>query len=190
MKPTLGFAITGSHCTFERILAEIKQLIKAGYTIKPIFSYATAKTDTRFFKAADFRAEVIKLTGCEPIDTIVQAEGVSKQGFADAMVVAPCTGNTLAKIANAVTDTPVTMAVKAHLRNNLPVVIAISSNDLLGVNFKNLGVLMNAKNVFFVPFGQDNPSVKTNSLVADMSQIALTVEHALQNKQLQPVLLK
>lgn len=187
-KTTVALAITGSFCTFDRILQEIKVLVNKGYDVVPIFSFNVASLDTRFFKAKDFREEVIKLTGKVPIDSLQTAEPLGPSGIVDVMVVAPCTGNTMAKLANAVTDTPVTMAVKAHLRNNKPVVLAISTNDALGLNAKNLGVLLSAKNIYFVPFSQDNPHSKPTSIIADYSLIGATIESALQGKQIQPVL--
>ncbi|MFA6860291.1 MAG: dipicolinate synthase subunit B [Clostridia bacterium] len=189
MKSTLGFAITGSFCTFSKILVEMKNLIDEGYKIVPIFSYTVAKTDTRFFIASDFRQKVVEITQNEPIDTLTSAEPLGPKGIIDVMVVAPCTGNTLSKISLAITDTPVTMAVKAHLRNNKPVVIGLSSNDAMGLNLKNLGTLMQAKNVYFVPFGQDDFLKKPNSLISDLRLIGPTVEKALQGQQLQPVII-
>jgi len=187
MKKTIGFAVTGSFCTFAAIIEQLKKLAET-YNIIPIFSYAVASIDTRFTTAADFRAEVIRITGNQPLDTIPLAEPVGPKGLLDLLVVAPCTGNTLSKISLAITDTPVTMAVKAHLRNNKPVVIAVSSNDALGLNFKNLGSLLNAKNIYFVPFGQDDSKKKPNSLVADMTLIGATIEAAFAGNQIQPLL--
>ena len=186
-KKTIGFAVTGSFCTFAVIIEQLKSLTDT-YNIIPIFSYAVAHTDTRFTTAGDFRAEVVRLTGNQPLDTIPLAEPVGPKALLDLLVVAPCTGNTLSKISLAITDTPVTMAVKAHLRNNKPVVIAVSSNDALGLNFKNLGSLLNAKNIYFVPFGQDDSRKKPNSLVADMTLIGATVEAAFEGVQIQPLL--
>ncbi len=183
----IGFAVTGSFCTFSKAIAAMRELASAGYELVPVFSYNTAELDTRFYKAADFRKEVTGITGREPVDTIVAAEPLGTKEKLDLMLVAPCTGNTLAKLASGITDTPVTMAVKAHLRNNRPVLIAVSSNDALGANAKNLGYLMNAKNVFFVPYGQDNPSIKTKSLIADFKMIAPAVRAALEGKQIQPI---
>jgi dipicolinate synthase subunit B len=186
---TIGFAVTGSFCTFDRILEELKRVVERGYTVIPIFSFATANTDTRFGKASDFRKKITEICGKEPVDTLVLAEPLGPKGVIDIMVVAPCTGNTLAKIAQAITDTPVTMAVKAHFRNNKPVVIAVSSNDLLGINFRNLGSLMSMKNVYFVPFGQDDHLRKPKSLVSDYSLILPALEKAEKGEQLQPLLL-
>ncbi len=186
----IGLAITGSFCTFDRILSELKKIIDHGYNVIPIFSYATANTDTRFGTAADFRRKVVELTGKEPVDSLVLAEPLGPKGMIDIMVVAPCTGNTLAKISQAITDTPVTMAVKAHFRNNKPVVIAVSSNDLLGINFRNLGSLMSMKNIYFVPFGQDDHLKKPKSLISDYSLLLPAIEKAADGEQLQPLLLR
>ena len=186
----IGFAVTGSFCTFDRILEEMAKAADAGYNVIPIFSFATAETDTRFGKASDFREKVKALTGKEPVDSLVLAEPLGPKGLIDIMVVAPCTGNTLAKIAQAITDTPVTMAVKAHFRNNKPCVIAVSSNDLLGINFKNLGALMSMKNVYFVPFGQDDHLKKPKSLISDYGLLLPTIEKAAAGEQLQPLFLR
>jgi len=186
----MGFAVTGSFCTFDRILEELKNITAAGYNVTPIFSFSTADTDTRFGTAVDFRQKVKEITKKEPIDSLVLAEPLGPKGNLDIIVVAPCTGNTLAKIARAITDTPVTMAVKAHLRNDKPVVIALSSNDLLGLNLQNVGALLPVKNIYFVPFGQDDYVKKPKSLISDYNLILATVEAAMQGKQLQPLLLK
>jgi len=188
MKEKLGLAITGSFCTFAKLLDEMKILVKK-YDILPIFSFNTANMDTRFFKASDFRKEISNITKNTPIDTIPLAEPVGPQNLVDIMVVAPCTGNTLAKIAHGIVDTPVTMAVKSHLRNNKPVIIALSTNDGLGNSLKNVGFLMPFKNIYFVPFRQDDFAKKPNSLVADLSLLEDTIESVKQGKQIQPILL-
>lgn len=184
-----GFAITGSYCTFDIVLKELKKISEAGADIYPILSFNTARTDTRFMKSADLRAVVEELAGRPAIDNIVEAEPIGPKKMLDLLIVAPCTGNTLAKIASGVTDTPVTMAVKGQLRNERPVLIAVSTNDGLSANAKNLGLLLNTKNVFFVPFRQDNYTKKSNSLVAEMTGIIPAAESALEYRQLQPVLL-
>lgn len=182
----IGLAITGSFCTFKNTLTAIDNLIAAGFDLTPIFSYSVSNFDTKFFKQTDFENLIIEKTGKMPIKTIVDAEPIASSNL-ELMLVAPCTGNTLSKIANGITDTPVTMAVKATLRNNLPVVLSVSSNDALGANAKNLGVLSNTRNVYFVPIGQDAPMKKPNSLIANTSLIVDTINHALQGKQIQPV---
>lgn len=189
-KLNIGFAICGSFCTFELIFDVMQKLIDDGHNILPIFTFNTASTDTRFGTAKDFAKKIEQLTGKKPIDSLVGAEPIGPKGLVDIVVVAPCTGNTLSKIANAITDGPVTMVVKAHLRNNKPVVIGISSNDSMGINFKNLGSLYNQKNIYFVPFGQDDFEKKPNSLISDYTKIPETIEKALLGEQLQPVLLK
>ena len=184
----IGLAVTGSFCTFRNLLKAVDDLVAHDFDITPIFSFNVSSFDTRFFKAEDFRREIQSRTGKNPITTIVEAEPIGTSMGLELMLVAPCTGNTLAKIAHGITDTPVTMAVKAQLRNNRPVVLSISSNDALGANAKNIGMLLNTRNVYFVPFSQDAPAVKSNSLIADTSRIRETCELALQGKQIQPVL--
>lgn len=188
-KPRLGFAITGSFCTHDTILKEIQSLINKGYTIYPIVSETSAQTDTRFGSAQALLRNLENITGNKPLTTIVQVEPTGPQNLFDVIVVAPCTGNTLAKLANGVNDTAVTMAVKAHVRNNKPVVIGISTNDALGLNFKNIATLLAAKNFYFVPFGQDNFNQKPKSLVADWTKLEETILEAQQNQQIQPILI-
>ncbi len=185
----LGLAVTGSFCTFSKILPEIDNLKKLGFDITPIFSFNVANLDTRFFKASDFFSLIEEKTGQTPITTIVGSEPLGTATPLDIMLVAPCTGNTLAKIAGGITDTPVTMAVKAHLRNNRPVVLSLATNDALGANAKNFGLLINTKNIYFVPLGQDAPHKKSNSLISNTTLITETCLEALNGKQLQPVLL-
>ena len=188
-KIKIGLCVTGSFCTFTNTLKMVDKLISLGYDITPIFSSNVATLDTRFFKQADFERLITEKTGKTPIKTIPDAEPFGTKNAVDIMLVAPCTGNTLAKLANGITDTPVTLAVKAHLRNNRPVVIAISSNDSLGANARNLGRLLNTKGFYFVPFGQDAPDGKPNSLVADLTLVPQTLEHAIGGNQFQPVVL-
>ena len=168
----------------------MERLKTLGHDIVPIVSFAVAGTDTRFGTAAYFREKILSITGKAPIETIADAEPVGPKNLLDALLIAPCTGNTLAKIANAVTDTPVTMACKAQLRNRKPVVIAISTNDGLSANAKNIGMLLNVRNMYFVPFGQDNPLQKCNSLMADFTLIPDALMSALSGEQLQPILLR
>ena len=186
----IGFALTGSFCTFAKVFPEIEKLVSEGADVYPIISDSVDKTDTRYGSATEWKNRLKVITGKDIISTIVAAEPIGPKGLLDILVVAPCTGNTLAKLANAINDTPVTMAVKAHLRNQKPVVIAVSTNDALGNNAKNLGVLMNSKNVYFVPFEQDDPDSKVNSLVARMDLLIPAVLEALQGKQIQPLLMK
>jgi len=186
---TIGFAITGSFCTFENILDIIKRLIEEGADLIPIFSYATDEMNTRFGNAEDFKNKIIEITGKQPVVDINGAEPIGSKAILDVLIVAPCTGNTIAKLANAITDTPVTMACKAHLRNNRPVILSISTNDGLGANAKNIGLLLNMKNIFMVPFGQDNPTLKPNSLLSKNELILKTIIEALKGKQIQPLLI-
>lgn len=184
----LGFAISGSFCTFQRTLELLTELSKKNYNIVPIFSEHSSQWDTRFQKAEDFVTKVKEITKHPGIYTIPDAEPIGPKGYLDALVIAPCTGNTLAKLCHGITDTPVLMAAKAHLRNEKPLIIAISTNDALGMNFKNLGQLMNMKNIYFVPFGQDNYQKKPNSMIADYDYVDDTIKSALVGKQLQPVI--
>lgn len=184
----IGWALTGSFCNFEYVFPEIERLANEGADLYPIISYNVDSTDTRFGEADEWKDKLRKITGKELISTIVDAEPVGPKLKLDIMIVSPCTGNTLAKLANAITDTPVTMACKAHLRNQKPLVLAIATNDALGANAKNIGMLLNMKNVYFVPFAQDNPTGKPNSMVAKFEKIESTIEEALLGKQIQPIL--
>jgi dipicolinate synthase subunit B len=184
----VGFAITGSFCTINKVIPEIENLVKEGADIYPILSNAVDEYDTRFGTAKDLKDFLKAATKKDPITSIIGAEPIGPKSYLDLLVIAPCTGNTLAKITNAITDTPVTMAFKAHLRNQKPVVIAVSTNDGLAANANNLGRLLNLKNVFFVPFGQDSPKDKSSSLVAKMEMLTPTIVEALKGKQLQPLL--
>ncbi|HBK86455.1 MAG TPA: dipicolinate synthase subunit B [Firmicutes bacterium] len=185
----IGFAITGSFCTFQEIMGPLQALVTAGAMVYPIMSEAAYRLDSRFGTASQWQETVTAITGREIIHSIEQAEPIGPNVLFDLIIIAPCTGNTLAKLANAITDTAVTMAAKAHLRNGRPVLISISTNDGLGLNAKNLGLLLAARNIFFVPFGQDNPKQKPTSLVADSSLLVAAAEQALIGKQLQPVLI-
>lgn len=186
----IGFALTGSFCTFAKVMPELERLVSEGADIMPVISEAVDKFDTKFGKADEWKARIEGITGKKLVKTIVDAEPIGPKSLLDILIVAPCTGNTLGKLSNGITDTPVTMAAKAHLRNGKPLVLAISTNDGLGANAKNLGFLLNAKNVYFVPFGQDDPVKKCNSLSADNELILPTILEALKGKQLQPILIK
>ncbi|MCR6545908.1 dipicolinate synthase subunit B [Dehalobacterium formicoaceticum] len=187
----IGFALTGSHCTIEKVIKEIERLIhEEGAEVYPIISHAVDSMDTRFGTAAHWKEALEKTTQNKVITTIVGAEPIGPKNLLDVLVIAPCTGNTMAKLAHGITDSTVLMAAKATLRNQNPVVVAISTNDGLGFAACNLGILLNSKNIYFVPFGQDNPAGKSNSLVAHMSKIADTVVGSLQGKQIQPVLVQ
>lgn len=184
----IGFGITGSFCTFAKTRKEVERLTEMGANVIPIFSFNAQTCDTRFGSAAEFVNGISDITGNEGIRTICQAEPIGPNNFLDIMLIAPCTGNSAAKLCNGITDTPVLMAAKAHMRNGKPLVIAISTNDALGVNFKNIGMLMNMKNIYFVPFGQDSYKGKPNSMVAKMELIPETIEMALKGKQIQPII--
>lgn len=184
----IGIGITGSFCTFDTILLEIERLVSEGADVYPIISYNVDDLDTRFGAAKDWKDQIEKITGKQVISTITDAEPIGPKSYLDILIVAPCTGNTLAKLANAITDTPVSMAFKAHLRNNKPAIIGISTNDGLSGNAKNIGTLLDKKNVYFVPFGQDDAQNKINSLIAHYDMIVPTIIEALKGKQIQPLL--
>ncbi len=185
----IGFALTGSHCTIPDVLPFMQQLRDEGADLTPIFSTAVRTTDTRFGKAEDLYQKVVAITGKEPLTTIVETEPIGPQKKLDLVLVAPCTGNTLAKLALGITDSSVTMACKAELRNEKPVVLAIATNDGLSGNARNLGILLSRRNVYFVPFGQDAPLSKQASLNAKMDLIPDTVLEALNQRQIQPLLI-
>lgn len=185
----VGIVITGSHCTVGEVIPQIRALKNEGADILPIFSYVVDETDNRFYQVNDLKTEINGICDKPIINTIVGAEPIGPQKLLDVVVVAPATGNTIAKLANGIVDTPALMAVKAHLRNQRPAVIAISTNDALSFNARNIGLLINTKNIYFVPFRQDDPFNKSTSLVACMDKLLDTVVCALQGKQLQPILL-
>ncbi len=185
----IGFAFCGSFCTHQKVLREMEKLCER-YTIIPILSESAAATDTRFGRAEDFAAAVEAAAGRPAIRTVEEAEPIGPKALLDVLVIAPCTGNTLGKLAGGITDTAVTMAAKAHLRNGRPVVVAVASNDGLSGSAANLGTLLNRRGYYFVPFGQDDPVRKPCSLMADFTRIGETVEEALAGRQLQPVLLR
>ncbi len=191
-KLTVGLGVTGSFCTHRTLLKAIDDILLTDDKIEflPILSYNAANTDTRFGKAEDLKKELEKKTGKKPIETITDAEPVGPSGILDAMIIAPCTGNTLAKLNLGITDTPVLMAAKAHLRNNKPLILFISTNDALGNNLKNIADLYNKKNITFVPFAQDDPVKKPNSLISKPEFILPAIKEALKGKQLQPVIAK
>ena len=184
----IGFALCGSFCTYDRVFP-VMELLAREHTLIPIFSEASFAVDSRFGTAAEHFETVRKICGREPIHTIAGAEPIGPKKLLDILVIAPCTGNTLAKLAHSIADTPVTMAAKSHLRNGRPVVVAVSTNDALAGNAANIGVLLNRKHYYFVPFRQDSPQKKPRSMVADFSKLTDTVCHALQGEQIQPILL-
>lgn len=185
----IGLGITGSFCNFSEVKGVIDSLKEEKVSkIIPIVSNNTKNLDTRFYKSKDFMKMLEDNTKENIIDSIVKAEPIGPKNLVDLILICPCTGNTLAKLANGITDTPVTMAVKSHIRNNKPVVIGVSTNDGLGVSLKNIGELLNTKNFYFVPFRQDDYTYKPKSLVLDYSYIINTIENALEGKQIQPVI--
>ena len=185
----VGFALTGSFCTLDNALRAMEETAASYPNILPILSETTAATDTRFGRAEAFRQRAETACGRRAMTSIPEVEPIGPKGLLDVLVIAPCTGNTLGKMAAGITDTSATMAAKSHLRNGRPVVLGISTNDGLAVSLRNLGDLNCRKNFYLVPFRQDNPLTKPNSLVADMNQIPAAVAAAAQGKQLQPVLL-
>ena len=187
---TVGFAMCGSFCTFEKVIPQMKALTDANYKVIPIMSETAYNTDTRFGSAESIRAKVTDACQNEIIHTIRDAEPIGPKKLLDLLIVAPCTGNTLAKLANGITDSCVTLATKAHLRNMRPVLLGVSSNDALSTSAQNIGKLMNSKNIFFIPMCQDDHEGKPNSLVADFTFCQKAVEFALQKKQLQPMLIQ
>lgn len=188
-KIKLGFALCGSFCTFSKAIAQVKYLVDLGYDVTPIMSFHAYSLDTRFGKAEDFIMELEAITGHAVMHTITETEPVGPKKMFDLLIVAPCTGNTLAKLALGIVDTPVTMAVKSHLRNGRPVVIAVSTNDALSNSAKNIGALFNRKYYYFVPMSQDNYEKKPSSVVADFDKISDTAAAALEGRQLQPLFL-
>ena len=185
---TIGYAITGSHCTFEEVMPIMSYFMDQGAQVVPIISQPMLQTDTRFGTAQSWTERVKQITKRDIISTIVEAEPLGPSKLLDVLVIAPCTGNTTSKLANAMTDSAVLMAAKAHMRNQRPLVLAISTNDGLGLNAANIAKLLVCKNIYFVPFGQDDPVKKPNSLVAKMEKIPETCWHALQGQQLQPLI--
>ncbi len=185
----IGFVITGSFCTFSKVIKQIKELVKSEADVIPIMSFNSYNLDTKFGDSKDFTNEIEKITGKSIIKTIQEAEPIGPKKMTDILVIAPCSGNTIAKLANGITDTPATMATKSHLRNGNPVVIAVSTNDGLAGSAENIGKLLNRNNYYFVPFKQDNPITKPRSLVFDEKYIITTIEQALELKQVQPILL-
>jgi len=187
-KLNIGFALTGSFCTFKRVIPVMRQLKEDGNNIIPIMSYNAYSTDTRFGRARDFIDEIEGFTKNSIIASLTSAEPIGPKKLLDILVIEPCTGNTLAKLAAGIADTPVTLAAKSHLRNMRPVLIAISSNDALAGAAKNIAMLQNYKNVFFVPYTQDDPQEKPNSIVANFNMTKQAIEEAVRGRQMQPVI--
>ena len=184
----IGFAMCGSFCTFSKVFKAM-EAVASIHTVTPIFSRNVCTIDSRFGTAQEHWDRVTHICGSEPLSTIVQVEPIGPKKLLDALIIAPCTGNTLAKLAHSIADTPVTMAAKSHLRNARPVIIAVSTNDALAGAAENIGRLMGRKHYYFVPFGQDDPKGKPTSMVADFDLLLPTLDAALEGRQLQPVLL-
>lgn len=185
---TIGFALCGSYCTYDRVFPVIEALSKENKVI-PILSEAAYATDSRFGTAEHWKRKLEEICGCPPLHLISQVEPIGPKGLLDILVIAPCTGNTLAKLTHSIADGPVTMAAKSHLRNGRPVLVAVSTNDGLAGAGENIGRLLARKHYYFVPFGQDDPLKKPTSLIADFAQIPQAVEGALAGQQIQPMLL-
>ena len=184
----IGYAMCGSFCTIEKSLAELTKLIDKGYEVQPFMSEILYTTDTRFGRAREIAARVEELCKRKIVHDIPSAEPFGPAKPLDCLIIAPCTGNTLAKLANGITDTAVCMAAKAHLRNDRTLVIALASNDALSANLKNISTMLSRKNVFFVPMEQDDPIKKPHSLVADFSELIPTLEHALKGEQIEKII--
>ncbi len=185
---TLGFALTGSFCTFEKVFAQMEDLARRGYDLLPVLSFHAAQTDTRFFAADAVKERLHAITGRRPLCTLPEVEPIGPQKLTDAYVIAPASGNTLAKLAAGLFDTPATLGAKSHLRNGRPLILAVSTNDGLGIAAQNIGRLMAYRSVYFVPFAQDDPQRKPRSLVARFELLAQTIAAALNGVQLQPML--
>ena len=184
----IGVALSGSFCTYDKVFKALQKLVDEGAKVQTIFSDASQTIDSRFGKAEEFVQKAEKLTGIRPMRTIAEAEPIGPKELLDLLIILPCTGNTIAKLANGITDTPVLMAAKAHLRNEKPLLLSVSTNDALGMNMKNIGLLLNAKHIYFVPFGQDNPQKKPNSMIAHTELLLDAAKEALEGKQYQPVI--
>lgn len=185
---TIGFAMCGSFCTYQEVFPVLKQIAQE-YTVIPIMSSVSCSTDSRFGTKQEHIEQIIGICGQPPLTTIGDVEPIGPKKSLDALVIAPCTGNTLAKLAHSIADGPVTMAAKSHLRNGRPVIVAVSTNDALSGAAENIGRLLARKHYFFVPFGQDNPQAKPTSMVADFTKIPPTLKEALEGRQIQPILL-
>ena len=183
----IGFAVTGSFCTFRPVFEQMRRLVESGYSVVPIMSENAYSTDTRFGRAADWIAKAEEMTGQKVIHTIAQAEPIGPKKLLDLLIIAPCTGNTLGKLACGIYDTAPTLAVKSHRRNDGPVLIAVSTNDALAASAASIGMLQSRKGIFFVPYGQDDPEGKPTSCVADFGRILPAAQAALEGKQMQPV---
>jgi len=186
---TVGFAFCGSFCTIDKAIIEMEHLVHEGAEIIPIVSEIVQTTSTRFGKAEDKLEKIEKIANNNILKTIKEVEPIGPKGMLDLLIISPCTGNTLSKIANGITDSVVTMAAKAHLRNNRPLLLGVATNDALSGSAANIAKLLNTKNIYFVPFGQDDPVKKPTSMICDFSKILASAKSALENKQIQPIIL-
>lgn len=187
-KTTVGFAMTGSFCTFDAVLAQMRELVRRDYDVIPILSYHAAQLDTRFMQSEQLHRELKTITGRDAIQTLQQAEPIGPEKMTDIYLLAPATGNTIAKLVNGIFDTPALLGAKSHLRNDRPLVVAVSTNDALSSAAQNIGRLLMWRNVYLVPYRQDNALKKPRSLVADFSLIPKTIQSALCGIQLQPII--
>ncbi len=185
----VGFALTGSFCTFEKVFEQMQELVNRGYDVIPILSYNAGHEENRFFTPAQIHQKLEEITGKKPLETLHEVEPIGPKKMTDVYVIAPATGNTLGKMANCIYDTPVLLGAKSHLRNGRPVVIAVSTNDGLSMSAANIGRLLGMSNLYFVPYGQDDPYNKPRSLVAHFDKIPQTIASALAGVQIQPMLL-
>lgn len=183
----IGVAFTGSFCTYANAFSQVQALLDVGAKVQPIFSPNARTIESRFGRGVDFIEKAEQMTGRSAITEIETAEPIGPSAKLDLLLILPCTGNTMAKLANGITDNAVLMAAKAHLRNEKPLVLSIATNDALSMNLKNIGLLMNSKNIYFVPFGQDNPKKKPHSMIAHVELVVPTLEAALEGRQYQPV---
>lgn len=186
----VGFVVTGSHCNLDKAIPVVKKLVDEGADVTPVASASVATTDTKHGTAESWLTLLREITGKEPLTSIPEVEPFGPEKLMDVVVICPCTGNTMAKLANGITDSAATMAAKAQLRNGRPVVLAVTTNDALGVNARNLGVLMATRNVYIVPFGQDNPQMKPASIAPNWEQVVPTVLEAIEGRQIQPLLIQ
>lgn len=185
---TIGYCLTGSFCTFSKALPQIEKLVEAGYNVIPIMSYNAAQYDTRFGKADEFIEKIERITGNRILKTLTEVEPIGPKGLLDLLIISPCTGNTLGKLAGGIYDTPATLSAKSHLRNEKPILIGVSTNDALSGSAKNIGTLLNLKHYYFLPMWQDDYIKKPFSVVADFDEMLEAVRLALEEKQIQPII--
>ena len=183
----IGWVLCGSFCTLAKVAEQMKKMVAAGHEVTPIFSYAVSETDTRFGTAAHWRDTFTEICGRPPLSTLTAVEPIGPKGYFDLLLVAPCTGATIGRLANGISDTPATLAVKSHLRGQKPVVLAVSTNDALGASMRGLALLKNTRHFYLVPMHQDDVAAKPNSMIADLSRLEATVLAAMDGRQVQPL---